>query len=79
MDSDLVSRGKKSSWSNSESKSGSYVRCGDCKYFTQFPNFKGHNTPQSLGKCLTEPWDGYKGQWPMLRHPCKAFVPKPQI
>ncbi len=59
-----------------ELESKEFVRCGDCKNFSQFPNLKGHNTPQSLGKCLADPWDGNKGQWPMLRHPCKEFMAK---
>ncbi len=59
-----------------EQNSGEHVRCGNCRHFSQFPNLKGHNTPQSLGKCLADSWDGNKGQWPMLRHPCKAFGQK---
>ena len=54
----------------------SVVRCGDCRHFSFFFNEKGHNSPQALGKCLATPWDGNRGQWPMLLHPCPHFSSK---
>jgi hypothetical protein len=54
-------------------KEKSQVRCGDCSYFSFFPNDKGHNSPHALGWCNGIPWDGNKGQWAMLEHQCKGF------
>ena len=50
------------------------VECAACKGFRYFVNSKGHNTLQALGECRSHPWDGNKGQWPLLRHPCNSFV-----
>ena len=48
--------------------------CGECTHFRYFGNEKGHNSPQALGKCRAESWDGNKGQWPMFKHLCKNFL-----
>ncbi len=53
------------------------VRCGQCSHFSFFPNEKGHNRPQALGRCLAgASWDGNRGQWPLLLHPCPNFNEK---
>ncbi|RJR20526.1 MAG: hypothetical protein C4582_09095 [Desulfobacteraceae bacterium] len=51
------------------------VRCIACGRFRYFENKLGHNSPSALGICTGEPWDGNRGQWPVLFHPCKAFIP----
>ena len=50
------------------------VRCVTCRHFSYYENDKGHNSPQALGRCGGEPWDGNSGQWAMLQHPCKRFT-----
>jgi len=50
------------------------IRCAMCTHFEFFPNEKGHNSPNALGKCHTKSWDGNSGQWAMFQHPCKNFV-----
>jgi hypothetical protein len=57
----------------SERKAGAPVECSECRHFRFFENEKDHNTPQSLGRCLGDPWDGNIGQWPMFKHPCPSF------
>ncbi len=58
----------------SGSERASSVLCGECSHFQYFLNAKEHNSPHALGKCAGEAWDGNRGQWPMLRHPCRNFV-----
>jgi hypothetical protein len=53
---------------------GSLVQCAACRRFRYFPNSKGHNSPQALGECCSDPWDGDKGQWAELFHPCRDFI-----
>jgi hypothetical protein len=53
---------------------GSSVVCVECCHFQYFSNAKKHNSPHALGECPGEPWDGNRGQWAMLRHPCRNFV-----
>lgn len=53
---------------------GSLVQCAECRRFRYFSNSKGHNSPQALGECRSDPWDGNRGQWAQLHHPCKDFV-----
>ena len=60
--------------SDSVHDSSAGIGCGACKGFQYFANSKGHNTLQALGECRLHPWDGNKGQWPLLRHPCNSFV-----
>ncbi|RLB13801.1 MAG: hypothetical protein DRG63_09645 [Deltaproteobacteria bacterium] len=55
---------------------GRSIRCADCMHFSFFHNSKGHNSPQALGKCLATSWDGNRGQWPLLSHPCAHFRKK---
>ncbi|RLB42108.1 MAG: hypothetical protein DRH12_06510 [Deltaproteobacteria bacterium] len=52
------------------------VKCAECQHFSFFYNEKGHNSPQALGKCLAKSWDGNRGQWPLLIHPCESFLKK---
>ncbi len=51
------------------------VKCIKCSHFRYFDSKLGHKSPSALGLCGGEPWDGNRGQWPTLSHPCKAFVP----
>jgi len=57
-----------------QEKSGT-VRCLSCANFSYFENRLGHNSPSALGLCKADPWDGNRGQWSMLFHPCKSFTP----
>ena len=52
------------------------VRCIQCLHFSYFENEYDHNSPHALGECRSTPWDGSKGQWPMLEHPCRNFSEK---
>lgn len=52
------------------------VRCIDCTHFGHYGPRGLEPMPESLGQCKKEPWDGFKTQWPFLRHPCKAFEEK---
>jgi hypothetical protein len=61
---------KKSGGSKCESNGG--IRCFECEHFRYFQNDKGHNSPSALGECLVKSWDGNRGQWPMLQHPCSS-------
>ena len=58
----------------SKSESNGVIRCFECVHFRYFQNDKGHNSPSALGECLVKSWDGNRGQWPMLQHPCNRFV-----
>jgi len=44
------------------------VKCVDCRYFQ-----KGEGSPEALGYCVSESWNGHKGQWPLRIHSCKHF------
>ncbi|OPX38966.1 MAG: hypothetical protein DRG82_02040 [Deltaproteobacteria bacterium] len=59
---------------NSFNDKGALVQCAACMRFRHFSNSKGHNSPQALGECRADPWDGNRGQWPHLRHPCNDFL-----
>jgi hypothetical protein len=50
------------------------IRCARCAHFAYFENRSGHNSPQALGKCESEPWDGNTGQWAMFPHHCPSFI-----
>ena len=52
------------------------VQCIQCRHFSYIENQYDHNSPHALGACGSKPWDGSKGQWPMLEHPCKNFREK---
>ncbi|MFN3535530.1 MAG: hypothetical protein ACK4WB_09095, partial [Desulfatiglandales bacterium] len=52
------------------------VRCLDCANYRPYPIKGLEPVKEALGMCLKEPWDGFKTQWPLLRHPCKQFSPK---
>lgn len=52
------------------------VKCIECLHFSYFENEDNHNSPHALGACGSTPWDGSKGQWPMLEHPCRNFSGK---
>ena len=54
---------------------GDPIQCMQCAHFRHFHNDRGHNSPHALGKCLSQPWDGRTGQWPMFSHTCKNFEP----
>ncbi|OIP39240.1 MAG: hypothetical protein COZ70_10060 [Deltaproteobacteria bacterium CG_4_8_14_3_um_filter_51_11] len=49
------------------------VRCMKCIHFRYFESAMGHISPSALGICKSDPWDGNRGQWPTLAHPCRAF------
>ena len=49
------------------------VQCVNCSSFSFFENEKGHNSPQAIGKCQQISWNGNRGQWPMIYHPCKYY------
>jgi hypothetical protein len=57
----------------STSGSNGTVQCCNCVNFKYFQNDKDHNSPHALGECQVKSWDGNRGQWPMLRHPCSRF------
>ncbi len=59
---------------DSTSDKSSLFQCISCKNFRYFINRKGHNSLQALGECRSNSWDGNKGQWPLLNHPCNSFV-----
>ena len=50
------------------------IYCARCHHFRYFNNNDGHNSPNALGKCEAESWDGNRGQWAMFQHHCKNFV-----
>lgn len=54
------------------------IRCALCRHFSYFESKAGHNSPHALGRCAAEPWDGSRGQWPMLQHPCRNFEKIPE-
>jgi hypothetical protein len=58
---------------------GSLVQCAACRGVRYFPNGKGHNSPQALGECRSDPWDGDRGQWAGLFHPCRGFVDRETV
>jgi hypothetical protein len=55
------------------------VRCARCLHFSYFDNEEGHNSPHALGSCKETPWDGNRGQWAMLEHPCRNFSSKAEM
>ena len=44
-------------------------RCIDCEHFRQ-----ASGSDMAFGRCLSDPWDSFEGQWPFKGHPCKAFI-----
>ena len=52
------------------------VKCIECIYFKYYQAKGIKSFDESLGMCLSEPWDGAKTQWPYHVHPCKNFSPK---
>ncbi len=61
---------------NGRQISSDMVQCGNCRHFKYFENKFGHNSPNALGRCMEQSWDGSRGQWAMFRHRCKYFEPK---
>jgi len=68
---------KNSNDPNIESVPDGLICCAMCGHFSYFDNRAEHNSPQALGRCGVESWDGSRGQWAMFQHHCRNFVKAP--